>query len=89
MMANGPIGMLYVIGNQFAGFEADALWDDSVFGLRHWRDFSRIAVVTDHAWVSGVVNIFKPFFHGDVRLFELSDLPAAKDWVTGPKSTAA
>ncbi len=30
-----------------------------------------------------MVNMFKPFFHGEVRLFRLAELPAAEDWVTG------
>ena len=82
MMAKGPIKMLYVIGHDFTGFELEALWDDSVFGIRHWHEFSHIAVVTDHARVSAIVAMFKPFFHGEVRLFTLADLPAAKDWIS-------
>jgi hypothetical protein len=27
--------------------------------------------------------MFKPFFHGEVRLFGLDQLAAAKDWVSG------
>jgi hypothetical protein len=27
--------------------------------------------------------MFKPFFHGEVRLFRLDELAAAKDWITG------
>jgi hypothetical protein len=88
MMAKGPIRMLYVIGRDFTGFELEALWDDSAFGLRHWHDFSRIAVVTDHAWMSAMVNMFKPFFHGEVRLFRLAELPVAKDWITGAPERA-
>ncbi len=83
MMDKGPVRMLYVIGEDFTGFELEALWDDSAFGLGHWHDFSRIAVVTDHAWRSAMVNMFKPFFHGEARLFRLAQLPAAKDWITG------
>jgi hypothetical protein len=30
-----------------------------------------------------MVNMFKPFFLGEVRLFRLDQLPAAKDWVSG------
>jgi len=82
MMSKGPIRMLYVIGRDFTGFELEALWDDSAFGVEHWRDFSRIAVVTDHAWVGATVNMFRPFFHGQVRLFSLAELPGAKDWIT-------
>ena len=82
LMAKGPIKMLYVIGPKFTGFELGALWDDSAFGMKHWHDFSRIAVVTDHAWMGGMVTMFKPFFHGEVRLYQLTQLPAAKDWIT-------
>lgn len=82
MMGKGPIKMLYVIGKEFTGFEVGALWDDSAFGLRHWHDFSHIAVVTDYAWLRVMVGMLKPFFHGDVSLFSLTELPAAKRWIT-------
>ena len=83
MMAKGPIRMLYVIGKDFTGFELEALWDDGVFGIRHWYDFSHIAVVTDPAWLSTMVKMFKPFFHGEVRVFRFAELPDAKEWITG------
>ena len=89
MLAKGPIKMLYVIGNEFTGFELEALWDDSVFGIKHWHDFSHIAVVTDNAWLRAMVSMFKPFFHGEVLLFRLSELPAAKHWITDTKRTSS
>jgi len=82
MMAKGPVKMLYVIGKDFTGFRLEALWDDTVFGVKHWHDFNRVAVVADHNWLRAMVSMFRPFFHGDVRLFGLSDLPAAKEWIT-------
>jgi hypothetical protein len=82
LIANGPIKMLYVVGTDFTGFDLEALWDDSAFGLTHWHDFSQIAVVTEHAWMGGVISMFKPFFHGEIRLFRLAQLSAAKDWIT-------
>jgi hypothetical protein len=88
MLAKGPIRMLYVIGKEFAGFELEALWDDGNLGLKHWRDFSHVAVVADQAWLRAAVNMFKPFFHGEVRMFGLSQLPAAKDWITDGERTA-
>ncbi len=89
MMAKGPIKMLYVIGDNFTGFELGALWDDGAFGVKHWHDFSRIAVVADHAWLRGAVSMFKPFFPHEVRLFRLSDLAAAKAWLTGADGTSS
>ena len=88
MIAKGPIRMLYVIGKEFTGFELEALWDDGVFGLKHWHDFSHIAVVTDHALIGSIINMFKPFFHGEGRLFRLAELPLAKEWITGTPQRA-
>lgn len=89
MMAEGPIKMLYVIGDNFTGFELGALWDDGAFGVKHWHDFSRIAVVTDHAWLRAAVSMFKPFFPHEVRLFRLSDLAAAKAWLAGAEGASS
>jgi len=89
MIAQGPIKMLYVIGKDFTGFGIEAMWDDGMFGIKHWHDFSHIAVVADQNWLRAAVVIFKPFFQGEVRLFKLSELAAAKDWIGGAKSAAA
>jgi len=89
MMAKGPIKLLYVIGKDFTGFELEALWDDSKFGLKHWHDFDRIAVVADQAWLRAAVSMFTPFFPGEVRMFGLSELSAAKAWIADGKRAAA
>ena len=89
MMAKGPIRMLYVIGKQFAGFELEALWDDGKLELKHRHDFSHIAVVADQPWLRAAVVMFTPFFHGDVRIFGLAELDAAKTWIKDRKRTAA
>ena len=81
MMARGPIKMIYVIGKEFTGYELEALWDDGAFGIKHWRDFRRIAVVADQAWLRASVSMFTPFFPAEVRLFNLSEFSAAKNWI--------
>ena len=82
MIAKGPIKALFVIGKELTGVDLEAMWDDGAFGLKHWHDFSHIAVVTDHAWMRAVVSMFTPFIRGEVRLFGLSQLAAAKDWIS-------
>jgi hypothetical protein len=89
MLAKGPIRMLYVIGKEFTGFELEALGDDGNLGFKHWRDFSHVAVVTDQAWLRAAVSMFMPFFHGEVRMFGLSQLPAAKNWIMGGQRATA
>jgi hypothetical protein len=83
MMSQGPIKMLYVVGPAFTRYELGAMADDSMFGLKHWHDVSRIAVVSDLTWLNTMVAMFKPFFHGEVRVFSLAELDAAKGWIVG------
>ena len=89
MMATGPIKMIYVIGKEFSGYDLEALWDDGAFGIKHWREFKRIAVVADQAWLRAAVSMFAPFFPAEVRLFNLSELSAAKDWIIDARHAAA
>jgi len=80
-IVQGPIKMLYVTGPDFTGYELEALWDDAAFGFRHWHQFKRIAVVTESSWFRSAIIIFRPFFPGEIRLFKLAVLAAAKDWI--------
>ena len=88
MIAKGPVKLLYVAGKDFEGYELEALWDDSAFGVKHWHDFTRVAVVADQAWLRAAVTMFKPFLPCEVRLFNLGDLAAAKTWITCTEKTS-
>ena len=88
MIAKGPAKLLFAVGEDFEGYELEALWDDAAFGVKHWRDFSRIAVVADQTWLRATVTMFKPFFPCEVRLFELGDLSKAKSWIAGAEAEA-
>ncbi len=79
--AKTPIKMLYVLDADFSGYELEALWDDTRFGGKHWRNFSRIALVTDVGWIRVGVSLFMPFFPCDVKLFPLAEVDTAKAWI--------
>jgi hypothetical protein len=68
--------MLYAIGEDFTGFELEALWDDATFGMRHWRGFRRVAVVADQQWLRAAVSMFAAFFPCEIRLFTRSEMVA-------------
>ena len=89
MMSNGAIKMLYVIREEFTGYELEALWDDGAFGIKHWREFKRIAVVADQAWMRAAISMFAPFFPAEVRLFDLSEFSAAQVWIIDAQHIAA
>lgn len=81
MMGLGPVRMLCVLSAGFTGFDLRAMADDAGFGLRHRHDISQIAFVSDHPGLNTMVSLFKPYFHGEVRVFRLRELDQAKEWI--------
>ncbi|MGA9341901.1 MAG: STAS/SEC14 domain-containing protein [Rhodanobacteraceae bacterium] len=65
----------------FLGFELKALRDDGGFGLKRSHQFSRITVVTEQNWFRAGVAVLCSFFHGELPVFRLSELQAAKTWI--------
>jgi len=55
--------------------------DDAMIGAGHWRDFGRIAIVTDETWVRHMVQFFAPFVHGPVRVFSNAQAEDARRWL--------
>lgn len=75
------VRLLYVLGPEFEGFTAAAMWDDTKVGLEHPFSWERIAVVTDH-------DAYRRLFKGvgflipaKVKVFDLAALEEAKAWV--------
>jgi hypothetical protein len=79
--SHDKIRALVVLGAEFEGFEGGAMWDDAKLGLREAGEWERLAVVTDHGHIRGLINSFKFMVPGDVKTFELAQLDAAKAWV--------
>lgn len=75
------IKALLVFGEAFAGYDLAALWDDTRLGLRHWRGFERIAVVSDVAWVRTAVRALGVVMPGAVRLFAAGEEQEARRWL--------
>ena len=80
---HASLKMLCVLTEDFSGMELGAMWDDMVYGVKHWHDMSNIAMVTDAGWIKNVTALFVPFFPGKVKFFGLSELEKAKSWIAG------
>ena len=72
---------LLVFGDEFEGYDAQAAMDDARLGAHHWSDFERIAFVSDHSVYRSLVKGFGFLMPGEVRVFALADLDAAKEWL--------
>lgn len=82
----GPIRVLYVLGPDVSEYSPHALWDDQMFGIRHWRDFSQLALVTDLPWARAATKLFAPLFPGTIKVFDLAQLAKAKAWISAPEA---
>lgn len=78
--ARDKVRLVYVMGPELEGFEPSAMWQDTLFGLRHYFDFDKIAVVTDHKGWARTVTMMGYLIPGAVRVFPMAELDTAKSW---------
>ncbi|HUB68505.1 MAG TPA: STAS/SEC14 domain-containing protein [Candidatus Methylacidiphilales bacterium] len=75
------VRLFFHLGEDFAGYTAEALWDDTKIGIRHLTAFEKIAVVTNVEWIKNAVRVCGFFVPGPVKIFPNKELPAAVAWV--------
>ncbi|MFV0360435.1 STAS/SEC14 domain-containing protein [Tropicimonas sp.] len=76
-----PVRVLVQVGPGFEGYDAEALKDDMQMGLRHWRGFDRIAVVTDSDSARDTMKWVAVMMPCPVMVFPLDELDAARRWL--------
>lgn len=76
------VRFLYHLGEDFSGFDAAAMWDDTKLGLKHLAGWERMAVVSDVEWLRAAIKIFGLAIPGHVRVFHNRELAEATRWIT-------
>jgi hypothetical protein len=77
---HGRVRVLEVI-HDFAGMDTGAFWHDLKFSLRHLKDFSRCAIVTDTKWFSPISALAEPFLDCEVAYFPPGEIEEAREWL--------
>lgn len=78
----GKINYLLLLDTRVSNFTLGALADDLVIGLKHYKHWNRIAIVTNEKVVEKFSDIFSFIVPGESKGFTLSELAAAKLWVS-------
>lgn len=65
----------------FHGWDAHALWDDTKFATKHCADVERIALVGDKTWEKLMAAVCKPFTLARIKYFDAADIEAAWRWL--------
>ena len=79
---HSKIRYVYVLGEEFEGWTAGAMWEDAKLGGGDLRRWEKVAVVTDKDWVRHAVKGFGWMIPGDVRVFSVAELDTAKAWAS-------
>ena len=78
---NGKVRLLYVAASDFVGYDRGGLYDDAVFGTRHFTDFDKIAFVSDEGPYDRAVKAMDGLMPAALRVFATADIGKAKDWL--------
>ncbi len=72
-----------VDAREFDGYNLQAAWDDLKFGLKHNKEFTKLAFVGDKKWEEYGVKISSWFMSGELKYFE--DIESAVGWLNEKK----
>jgi hypothetical protein len=78
--AHERVRFIYVLGADFDGWSLGAMWEDARLGLRDPKAWEKIAVVSDSDGVKHTIKALGWMMPGEVRVFGLGELAAAKEW---------
>lgn len=73
--------VLCQLSENFKGFKLGALKDDMEIGLKYFKDWKKIAFVSDKEWMNHAVKAFGFLVPARVRTFENKDMDAAIKWL--------
>ncbi|MGE0754418.1 MAG: STAS/SEC14 domain-containing protein [Alphaproteobacteria bacterium] len=86
--AHGRIKILEII-HSFSGVELSILGKGIQFDMKHMKDFSHCAVVTDSGWIGPFTRMLAPFFSIEIRTFRLDEKEKALIWLKQAQTKVA
>lgn len=79
---HGHIHFLLVLETNTGNFTAGAWMSDALMGMKHLTKWKKMAIVSDQQSVEKITNALSPVMPGESKRFSLSELEAAKAWVS-------
>jgi hypothetical protein len=84
---HGKLRLLEVV-KSFSGIDPGTLIEDIKFSFRHLNAFSRVAVVTDLAWLKPLATVAGTLAPAEVKVFPLAEIGTARQWLRGEGAVA-
>jgi len=79
MGVKDPKIKVLVDAREFDGWDMHAAWDDLKFGLKHSKEFTKLAFVGNKMWEEYSIKISNWFMSGEMRYFQ--DMEEAIKWL--------
>lgn len=79
---NKDLKVLLRLSENFTGFNLGAMKDDLEIGLKYFRDWKKIAFVSDKEWMNHTVKAFGFLMPAKVRTFENKEMNEAIKWLS-------
>ena len=76
------VRMLYITAEDFDGYSAGALLQDTKVAFKRPGSWEKIAFVSDEEWLRRAVRFLSWMVPGEVNVYSLADRERARDWVT-------
>jgi hypothetical protein len=76
-----PLRLLFLLDDRFESYAPGAVIQDLKLWLEHLGDWTKLAVVTDHDWISNSVLDLSRLGSGKIRTFPSAELDVAKAWL--------
>ncbi len=87
VQVHGKLRVLFDLTG-FHGWEVSAAWEDLKFGVAHFADIERLAMVGENKWQHGMATFCKPFTKAAVRYFDHAEAAEARKWLGGEYDAA-
>ncbi len=78
---DGPLRLVYVLGERFEGYSAGAALQDAKLGLDRHGTWHRAAIVSDADWIRHVAGALGWMIPGEFEVFPLDRRDDAIAWV--------
>lgn len=76
---NEPRVRAFIDGTELEGWEPRAAWDDFKIGLKHGREFEKIAILGNRRWQEMAAKVGSWFISGEAKFFQ--DSAEAHVWL--------
>ncbi|WMS88012.1 STAS/SEC14 domain-containing protein [Pleionea litopenaei] len=76
-----PNVKMFFDGSEFDGWDLRAAWDDLKLGLKHNKEFSKIAILGNSRWLELGTKVSAWFVSGEAKYF--TDKEQALTWLEG------